>query len=353
MTKREVTAQKLIDHIKAYPACQPADVFKYLFHCCFGCEHMVSSAKSAAEYIRKEAESASPEAVVEVLDGGKYARVYLGWVNEGLSAHTLGTLFTLSARREETGQDDLTEKLTVAEDLAKTGQFPFSYETFAGALGKWKEAGCPPLHHSECYRAAYHPAYRVIAAQYVPYLPLLAKLDTLLAKGPVCLAIDGGSASGKTTLAAMLEQTYGCTVIHTDDFFLQPHQRTARRLAEAGGNLDRERLLDEVLRPLSKKQTLRYRRFSCRTMTLEEPLQVQPEKLTVVEGVYSMHPELAGYYDLSVCLKISGEEQTRRIRLRNSPAMAQRYFQEWIPMENRYFSQTDLINRCDLQVCSQ
>ena len=70
---------------------------------------------------------------------------------------------------------------------------------------------------------------------------LLSQLDKLLADGPIILAIDGGSASGKTTLSDSLANIYDCTVFHMDDFFLCPEQRTQERYAEPGGNVDRER----------------------------------------------------------------------------------------------------------------
>ena len=61
-----------------------------------------------------------------------------------------------------------------------------------------------------------------------------------------------------------------------------------------------------------------------------------------------MHPDLADYYDLSVFLRIKPELQERRIRRRNSPEMAERFFSTWLPMERRYFEQMDVENRCDL-----
>ena len=45
-----------------------------------------------------------------------------------------------------------------------------------------------------------------------------------------------------------------------DDFFLRPEQRTEERLKEVGGNVDRERFLEEVARPLTnKKKSFGYR----------------------------------------------------------------------------------------------
>ena len=75
---------------------------------------------------------------------------------------------------------------------------------------------------------------------------LLARIDRLMAERErVIVAVDGGSASGKTTLGALLQSVYACPVFHMDDFFLRPEQRTPERFSEPGGNVDRERFLSE------------------------------------------------------------------------------------------------------------
>jgi len=176
------------------------------------------------------------------------------------------------------------------------------------------------------------------------YKELLSKIDGLIARGNAVVAIEGGSASGKTTLAKMLSDVYDCTVFHMDDFFLRPEQRTKERYEEAGGNVDRERFLSEVLIPLKNGEQIKYRKFDCSTMTLTDEETVIPKKLTVIEGAYSMHPELAEYYDLSVFLDISPELQRERILRRNGEKMAARFFNEWIPLEEKYFSLTDAKN---------
>ena len=52
---------------------------------------------------------------------------------------------------------------------------------------------------------------------------------------PLIVALDGRCASGKTTLAALLQQQTGCSVVHMDHFFLRPEQRTRERLGGRGG----------------------------------------------------------------------------------------------------------------------
>ena len=181
------------------------------------------------------------------------------------------------------------------------------------------------------------------------FLPLFNKIDELLlVKKKVIVAIEGGSASGKTTLSEQLNKVYDCTIFHMDDFFLRPNQRTQERLNEIGGNIDKERFLEEILIPLSNNEIINYRKFDCSTQTLGESIIVVPRKLIIIEGAYSMHPILQKYYDLKVFLDISESLQTERINKRNSPEFAIRFFNEWIPLEHKYFSGMNIKNKCDL-----
>lgn len=182
------------------------------------------------------------------------------------------------------------------------------------------------------------------------YLPLFLKLDSMLQEKEVLLAIDGGSAGGKTTLGKLLEQRYACNVFHMDDFFLRAEQRTKERLAEPGGNVDRERFYEEVLKRLVEKKEVTYRRYDCKTMSLLEPVTVAPTRLTVVEGAYSMHPSLSDCYDYSVFLEIDEETQKERIMKRNTPEMAERFFTEWTLLERKYFEKLHVKERCDMVI---
>lgn len=167
-------------------------------------------------------------------------------------------------------------------------------------------------------------------------------------KEQLLIAIDGGSASGKSTLASEFEKVWDCNVFHMDDFFLQPHQRTRERFMEPGGNVDRERFLQEVLLPLQSGAPFSYQVFDCSVMALSDSVQVTPKKINVIEGAYSMHPALRGYYDLGVFLDIDPEIQSQRILHRNGERMHRRFVEEWIPLEKRYFDHCDVKNQCQL-----
>ncbi len=339
MDAREKTKKILLSHLEKYPLLQPSDVLKLLHQSAFGCEHLISSPENVTRYIKEEYESLSENRTEEPepLDGN-FLRVPLSYMNRGLAPETLGRLFFLSAEKKTDGKEALLEKAEAVKELAQEGALPFSREEFCKAFSNWQENGFPALHHSDMFRNAYKPAYRVISKDFAHLLPLLAETDKMLKKGRVRLAIEGGAASGKTTLAQLLSRVYDCTVLHTDDFFLQKHQRTPERLAEIGGNLDRERFSEEVLLPLSQGRDVLYRRFDCSEMKLLPPERISPRPLTVIEGSYSLHPDFRQFYDLTVFLSISPEEQKRRITARNTPETAERFFKEWIPMENAYFN---------------
>ncbi|MFR3310794.1 MAG: hypothetical protein ACLTTQ_09535, partial [Christensenellales bacterium] len=87
-------------------------------------------------------------------------------------------------------------------------------------------------------------------------------------RGRTIIAIDGRCAGGKTTLAhaaeeLLLARGIPCRTLHTDDFFLRPEQRTEQRMKTAGGNIDFERLRDEVLLPLSRGESCLCRPYRC------------------------------------------------------------------------------------------
>lgn len=334
---------------QTYPQLQPEDLLKGLHQSVFGCGHFVD--EKAREYLWKELETLEPSDGPEVEPlAGDFCRIHLRCLSRcGLAPETLLRLFLRSAIEPAGTAAQLEERLEVLLRMASAGQVTVRCDEVRGLVEAWRRAGYPACHHSERFRAAYKPAYRVVRGEYARLLPLLSAIDRKAAEGGcVLLAIEGGAAAGKSTLAQQLNHIYDCTVVHMDDFFLRPEQRTRARLEEAGGNVDRERFLQEVLLPLRRGETAAYRRFDCGTQRLLPPRPVKPTALTVVEGAYSMHPALREQYDLSVFLKVDPERQRQRICGRNSPEMQRRFFEEWIPMEGDYFDAMDVQAKCDL-----
>ena len=95
---------------------------------------------------------------------------------------------------------------------------------------------------------------------------------------------------------------------------------------------------------------LLYRAFDCKVMSLSQTVTVPPNRLTIIEGSYSMHPKFGDLYDLKIFMQIDHSEQIRRLLQRSGPDMLQRFIQEWIPMENRYFNDLQIPEQCDLVI---
>lgn len=165
---------------------------------------------------------------------------------------------------------------------------------------------------------------------------------------PWIAAIDGRCCAGKTTAAAILQQRLDCNVIHMDDFFLRPTQRTVKRLAEPGGNVDWERFQEEVLVPFALGKPFSYRPFDCYTMDFKAPVWIQPKQLTIVEGSYSCHPQLWDAYRLHIFLTVSPKEQLCRIQQRNGAMQVEAFKKRWIPLEERYFQAFSVAQRCEV-----
>ena len=177
---------------------------------------------------------------------------------------------------------------------------------------------------------------------------LREQIDSLLTGNrPVLVAIDGPCTSGKTTLAGQLAEIYDCNLLHMDDFFLRPQQRTEERFEEVGGNVDYERFQEEVLLPLRSGGEFSYRPFDCKSFTLSQPVKVSPRQLTIIEGSYSLHPYFGDPYDLKILLTVDPETQRQRV-LERPVFLQERFFTQWIPMENRYLEHFSIAEKAHI-----
>ena len=102
-----------------------------------------------------------------------------------------------------------------------------------------------------------------------------------------------------------------------DDYFLRKEQRTKERLSEIGGNVDRERFIEEIASKLHSDEDIVFAPFDCQTMSVKEKTTIKQTHITIVEGSYAMHPSLRKYYDYMIYLTIDPQTQQKRIYERN------------------------------------
>ena len=163
-------------------------------------------------------------------------------------------------------------------------------------------------------------------------------------------ALVGPSGSGKSTLAKDLQKQLDCNVIHMDDFYLQPHQRTTKRMREPGGNVDYERFETEVLQPMLTGEAFSYRPYDAHAVCFLPEVIVSPKKVTIIEGSYACHPRLRRSYDLRIFLTVDRQEQLERIRKRNGEEREEMFERIWIPLEERYFWKAGVEKTCDISL---
>jgi uridine kinase len=154
---------------------------------------------------------------------------------------------------------------------------------------------------------------------------------------PFLVALNGHSASGKSTLArglaAMLPR---CQVVAGDDFYrvLAPDDRAALT-AQAGYDqyFDWQRLAAQVLWPLREGRPARYQAYDWDQNALGVWKAVRPEGVIVVEGVYSARPELAEYYDAVIYVEAPLE---RRMQIQRDRGDAPEWIERWAAAEAYY-----------------
>ncbi len=325
-----------------HPSAQPQDVGKLCYQAARGAEHLLHDLSGAQAYLLREFE-ATPAAEVPLFEAISLgvARVNLSaWKAAGLPVEWLFRMFAASATIDPEGEARFVEYLATADAMLRE-QIP----GWSAWLSAYKAAGTPPVHHSEAYRKAEHPAYRIISARFVRLIPILQKLP---ASG--IIAIDGRAASGKSTLAADLQTVLNAEVIHMDDFFLPPALRSAVRLSTPGGNVHSERFLEEVLPGLKAGCAFTYRIFDCSQMDFHGSREISAAPYRIVEGSYSHHPDFGRYADVTVFSDIDGKTQLQRILVRNGEAMLRRFETEWIPMEEQYFEAFGIRKNADICV---
>lgn len=343
-------AELLKEHVNNHPGMELRDAVKFLYQSYMGGGHLIpdepsSLANLEAEWTRVDSAPSFP--LGEPLGNGLFRLHLNACKGIGLSPSTVNRLFFLTAQSMVPDPQGLSDALSLVNTL------PFPRQIADDYLAQYRGLGCPSVRHSAAYRAKYTPAYRIIFSRYVSLVPLLAAIDRQMAEhSPVRVAIDGPCASGKSTLGALLSELYHCPLLHMDDFFLRPGQRTPARLSEPGGNVEYERFQQEVLSPLCRGDFARFRPWQCHPGEFGPEIVVAPAPLTAVEGSYSLHPALRDAYHLRIWAEAPWPIRCERLSARGDPqgSLLEQFLQLWIPLEDRYFSACQVKQCCHLAV---
>ena len=337
MTWNEILAV----HAARYPHMEARDYGKLAYQSCFGPEHMISGPEQVEAGILREwndMERCSPEGLEAI--GGGLCRFPLSLLRDEGDGALLARLFAVTARTYTKQTGRFVQRLVQLKGLDVPGMEEW--------LSKYEAAGCPPVGHSETFRQAYHPHYRLIKEEYGKFFRVFRDImEGWKGNGPFILAIDGRCGSGKSSLGRALEEVFSCTLVHMDDYYLPVEQRSRDWMEIPAGNMDLERFRAEVLEPARQGKDIHYRPYCCQKGAMGEERILSGTSFLVVEGSYSHHPMLREYYDRTIFLTCGKEEQIRRLQEREGDYFLR--FQEiWMPLEERYFQAFSIAEQADL-----
>ncbi len=162
-----------------------------------------------------------------------------------------------------------------------------------------------------------------------------------------CLGIDGPGTSGKTSLAERLHGDLGGEVIHVDDYFLPFESRSSSRLSRPMGNIEWERLEQEILNNLGKKSVMSAP-FDCASGVYAAHKEYDLSGLVILEGVSSLRREFRDYYNYKLFLSIPDAVRLERIFRRDPEWKQEKWLSQWIPWEDNYFNTHDPAGAADL-----
>lgn len=154
------------------------------------------------------------------------------------------------------------------------------------------------------------------------------------------LLIDGMCGSGKTSLAKYLKDNLDLNVVSIDNYYLPFEKRKDDWFELSGGNIDYERLINEVINPYLNKEDINLKRYNPHKEIFEDLGNLKYKPRLIIEGSYSFMDILSKYSTYRVFLKCSNERQKERLILREKDNYIN-FENKWIKKENLYFKDKD------------
>ena len=159
--------QLLGQHRQRYPRMGLADIYKLLHQAALGPGHAIKNTQAARAALLSEAASLGEGPADPLVDpispDGRLARIHLrAYVGARHDIDKLADAFLETAAAYAGSPDKLTKFCACLGDLADAGGIAFSRAQVAAYFDPILAQGYPVVHHSDDYRAAYRPAYRVV-----------------------------------------------------------------------------------------------------------------------------------------------------------------------------------------------
>jgi hypothetical protein len=151
------------------------------------------------------------------------------------------------------------------------------------------------------------------------------------------VAVDGGSAAGKSTFAARLASALDAPVLHTDDVAWWESFFGWWPL-----------LIEGILEPLARSEDVRYRPPAWDRRDRPGAIEVPAGAAVVVEGVGASRRELTSYLDRAIWLDTDRQLALDRGMQREGEDLG--FWREWEHAEEEHFALDRPWERADLLV---
>jgi uridine kinase len=153
----------------------------------------------------------------------------------------------------------------------------------------------------------------------------------------ILIAIDGRSCSGKTTLAAELEDALGAAVVHLEYLY---HGWNG---LEAGI----ETAVSRVLEPISQGETAVVPQWDWVAGSWGEPVDVALPSVLILEGVGAASASVREYASLTIWLEVPEPDRRARAQARDWDTFAD-HWDGWAAQEDQLFTREKLPDRADV-----
>jgi hypothetical protein len=158
--------------VQRYPQATLQDVYKTCFQAFFGAEHLLSDTAAAHQYLKAEIAATEVQdlsAMPKYEPTGfrhRFMRANLSLVHSGeMSEDELFARFAEAAGTNNAFSDKWEEEWQTIETIALEVQPTWADSTLQNEL-RYAASVQSPVRHSETFRQAYHPHYRIIVNQH-------------------------------------------------------------------------------------------------------------------------------------------------------------------------------------------
>ncbi len=158
-------------HTKKYPLMQPCDVIKLLYQNEFGGGHIIQDEKQSLLQIKKEYASISIAIQSDIPFeeiGNQLIRFPLYALRKKFcTPEQLNQIFILSAKKHKGTLFSFVNKIDILKNHFSDFSFSFCKNDLELYLAQYEKDSYPMVSHSQTYRDAYKPAYRIVRKEYL------------------------------------------------------------------------------------------------------------------------------------------------------------------------------------------